>query len=251
MAVCVFDSGTIGARHTQTLPYQGLPVVASGPAAGGADLADLEGYIEALYEDDVAPRAAAASRIAALFVDLRNIQVGWQGRRVCVEQALIRLRTCLTGMASKPDLCTYNPHAHTQYGHAGIDQMRPEFDGCQRQLWPLPIRGFVCISPHSQGLVTHPSLLPTLARVLREDGRRSLEVAAAVASTFFGLSAMRQLHQTIRELQVGATLLELCQLEVTRTAQRMREDGLAASPASQVARMIAAATRAGPPLTER
>jgi hypothetical protein len=62
---------------------------------------------------------------------------------------------------------------------------------------------------------------------------------------------MRQLHRTIGELQVGALLLELCQLEVQRTAQRIAVDGLVASPGAQAARLAAAAVGQGPKLTER
>jgi hypothetical protein len=89
--------------------------------------------------------------------------------------------------------------------------------------------------------VQHPSLLPTLARILREDGRRSLELAGAVVSAFFALSTVRQLHAPLSELQVGAAVMELCQLEVTRTAQRIAEDGTAAALGPLAARVAAAA----------
>jgi hypothetical protein len=107
------------------------------------------------------------------------------------------------------------------------------------------------LTPHSrQALAQHSSLLPTLARVLKEDGRRSVELAAAVASVFFSLSTVRQLHAAISELQVGAMLLDLCQLEVTRTGQRIAEDGSVA-PRLLAARLVAAATRQKPELCDR
>ncbi|KAI8472723.1 MAG: kinesin-associated protein-domain-containing protein [Monoraphidium minutum] len=174
-----------GARAPQLAPTvqvipvsvlaEGLPPGACAPPAPACDLAELEGYVEALYDDDLAARAAAAARIAALFAD-----------------------------------------AHT-----------------------------------TEALLSHPSLLPTLARLLREDGRRSLELAAAVAACFYSLSTMRQLHHVVGELQVGAQLLELCQLEVQRTAQRIREEGPGAAPGALAARMAAAAAGSGPPLAER
>lgn len=105
--------------------------------------------------------------------------------------------------------------------------------------------------PCMQVLLSQQSLLPTLARLLREDGRRSLAMAGAVAGAFYCLSCMRQLHQTIGELHVGVLLLELCQLEVQRTAQRIAEDGLTAAPSAQAARMAAAASGLGPPLMEK
>jgi hypothetical protein len=94
-------------------------------------------------------------------------------------------------------------------------------------------------------------LIPTVARLLREDGRRSIELAAATAEIFFVLSAMQQLHNVISELQVGALLLELCQLEVQRTVQRIKEDGPVAAPGALVARVAAAAAGSAPPLSER
>jgi len=102
-----------------------------------------------------------------------------------------------------------------------------------------------------QSLLSHHSLLPTLARVLREDGKRSLELAAALATVFYTVSSVRQLHSQIGELQVGALLLDLCQLEVQRVAQRIAQEGAGAAPGSVVARMVAAATGQGSPLTDR
>lgn len=98
--------------------------------------------------------------------------------------------------------------------------------------------------------MSHPSLLPTLARLLREDGRRSLELAGAATSAFCVLSSVRQLHRIIGELQVGALALELAQLEVQRTVQRIAQEGPAATPAALVARLAAAAAGRGPSLSD-
>lgn len=54
----------------------------------------------------------------------------------------------------------------------------------------------------SQALVAYESLLPTLARVLREDGKRSLELATNLVSAFYCCSALRQLHALISDNQV-------------------------------------------------
>lgn len=90
-----------------------------------------------------------------------------------------------------------------------------------------------------------------MARLLREDGRRSLELAGAAAAAFYSLSGLRQLHRAIGELQVGALLLDLCQLEVQRTAQRIAQEGRGAAPGALAARMAAAAAGKGPLLTEQ
>jgi hypothetical protein len=41
-----------------------------------ADMSELEGYVEALYDDDITTRAAAATTIAAMFGDTANFEVG-------------------------------------------------------------------------------------------------------------------------------------------------------------------------------
>lgn len=102
-----------------------------------------------------------------------------------------------------------------------------------------------------QALASHPSLLPTLTRLLREDGARSLDLAAAVACALYALSGVRQLHRAIAELQAGALLLELCQLEVARTAQRIEQDGRAAAPTTVAARLASAAATNTPPLSDK
>jgi hypothetical protein len=126
--------------------------------------------------------------------------------------------------------------------------------GYRSKWWEVYASDFTLLSKptrHVQALLSHPSLLPTLMRLLREDGKRSLDLSAAVAAAFYSLSCLRQLHRVVGELQVGALLLELCQLEVQRTAQRIAHEGPAAAPGPLMARMAAAAAGQGPPLTER
>jgi hypothetical protein len=57
--------------------------------------------------------------------------------------------------------------------------------------------------PCIQSLLSHDTLLPTLARVLREDGMKSLELATAVAGCFLCCSSLAQLHKLLLENQVG------------------------------------------------
>lgn len=78
-----------------------------------------------------------------------------------------------------------------------------------------------------------------------------MDLAAAVAAALFSLSSVRPLHRAVGELQAGAQLLELCRLEVGRTAQRIEQHGRAAAPTSLAARLAAAAAGAGPPLSEQ
>jgi hypothetical protein len=53
-----------------------------------------------------------------------------------------------------------------------------------------------------QSLLSRDTLLPTLARVLREDGMKSLELATAVAGCFLACSSLAQLHKLLLENQV-------------------------------------------------
>jgi hypothetical protein len=188
---------------TQGVPHSGAP-------AACCSVSDVEACLEGLYDDDIAPRAEAAARIAALFADARNLVVQAEacGGRAAPAR---RDQTWTTERGA------HNPPA--------------------------------LLTP--QVLQAHASLLPSLARLLREDGRRSLELSASVAAVFFALSCDRQLHRTIGELQVGALLLELCQLEVQRTAQRIANEGRGATPGALSVRLAAAAAGRGAPLSEQ
>lgn len=192
---------------------QGVPP--SCAPAVGCSVSDVDAWLEGLYDDDIAQRAEAAARFAALFADARNLEVG-------------------------PAL-----HGRGCYGYC--------LSGLARALHPKHGQSARKTKAHTppQVLRTHASLLPSLARLLREDGRRSLELSANVAGVFFALSCGRQLHRTIGELQVGALLLELCQLEVQRTAQRIANEGRDSTPGALAVRLAAAAAGRGAPLSEQ
>lgn len=71
----------------------------------------------------------------------------------------------------------------------------------------------------------HEALLGALARVLREDGRRSVDLATNVLSVFFAFSHFSQLHQVISEHQVGDATMRLMEMEFKRTDLREKEEG--------------------------
>lgn len=56
----------------------------------------------------------------------------------------------------------------------------------------------------TQVLLSRETLLSTLARLLREDGPRSLEMATAVAGCFYACSCVKELHRQLLDNQVGA-----------------------------------------------
>lgn len=73
---------------------------------------------------------------------------------------------------------------------------------------------------HLEPLLSSGALLQTLARVLREDGKKSLDLAINVVAAFFSVSNFTQLHPLISQHQVGLLCIELIELEIKRTELR-------------------------------
>ena len=61
-----------------------------------------------------------------------------------------------------------------------------------------------CFEPFrsAQTLLSHETLLQTLARVLREDGKRSIDLCTNIISVFFSVSNFTQFHALIMQNQV-------------------------------------------------
>lgn len=79
---------------------------------------------------------------------------------------------------------------------------------------------------HLEPLLSHATLLPTLARVLRDDGKRSVDLCIAIQSVWLVLSNFSQFHQLLIENQVGVQTLEIMDLEIKRTEHRVKVRGL-------------------------
>ena len=71
-------------------------------------------------------------------------------------------------------------------------------------------------------LAAHETLPQTLARVLREDGRRSADIATNVMAVFFALSNASAFHGLILGNQVGDATLRVVDLELRRAAERRK-----------------------------
>jgi hypothetical protein len=54
-----------------------------------------------------------------------------------------------------------------------------------------------CLLP----LLAHPTLLPALARLLREEARRGADLAAALLSTFLALSRVAAAHPLLAQVK--------------------------------------------------
>ena len=74
-----------------------------------------------------------------------------------------------------------------------------------------------------RALASHETLPQTLARVLREDGRRSADIAANVLAVFFAMSNASAFHGLILGNQVGDATLRVVDLELRRAADRRND----------------------------
>ena len=75
---------------------------------------------------------------------------------------------------------------------------------------------------HLEPLLSHATLLPTLARVLRDDGKRSVDLCIGIQSVWLVLSNFSQFHQLLIENQVGVLTMEVLDLEIKRTEHRVK-----------------------------
>ena len=70
-------------------------------------------------------------------------------------------------------------------------------------------------------LLGHDTLVQTLARVLREEGRKSVDLATNVVSVFFAFSNYSQFHPAILENQMGDATMRIVDLETKRHDDRL------------------------------
>ena len=81
---------------------------------------------------------------------------------------------------------------------------------------------FAAQAKNLETLAAHETLPQTLARVLREDGRRSADIATNVLVVFFALSNASAFHGLILGNQVGDATLRVVDLELRRAAERRK-----------------------------
>mmetsp|Transcript_6170 Transcript_6170/g.13429 ORF Transcript_6170/g.13429 Transcript_6170/m.13429 type:complete len:806 (-) Transcript_6170:755-3172(-) len=93
-----------------------------------------------------------------------------------------------------------------------------------------------------ENLLSHETLLQTLARLMREDMKKSIDLCINVVSVFFSISNFSQFHQIIMDNQIGALTMDLIDLEIKRTEHRAAEEGI--SPAMVAQKALDAATGA-------
>lgn len=72
-----------------------------------------------------------------------------------------------------------------------------------------------------EALLAHETVMQTIARVLREDGRKSIDLATNIISVFFAFSNFSQFHKVILENQMGDMTMRIIDLEVKRAEDRV------------------------------
>mmetsp|Transcript_18844 Transcript_18844/g.45016 ORF Transcript_18844/g.45016 Transcript_18844/m.45016 type:complete len:791 (+) Transcript_18844:200-2572(+) len=82
-------------------------------------------------------------------------------------------------------------------------------------------------------LLSHEALIGALARVLREDGKRSIDLCTNIVTVFFSLSNFSQFHPMIMEQQMGAMTMDIIDLEVKRAEHRAQEEGISPGMVAQ------------------
>ena len=75
--------------------------------------------------------------------------------------------------------------------------------------------------------------MQALSRVLREDGKRSIDLCTNIISVFFSLSNFSQFHPLIMEQQMGAKTVDIIDLEVKRADHRAKEEGISPGMVAQ------------------
>jgi len=84
-------------------------------------------------------------------------------------------------------------------------------------------------------LLMHSTLLQTLARMMREEMKRSMYLCINIISVFFSISNFSQFHQIIMDNQMGALTMDLIELEIKRTEHRAAEEGIVPAVVAQKA----------------
>ncbi|EFJ41855.1 hypothetical protein VOLCADRAFT_77409 [Volvox carteri f. nagariensis] len=128
-----------------------------------------------------------------------------------------------------------------QYEQAYMNKLHTYIEGLYEEDMNLKVRATGMIAQlfrnteNFETLLTHETLLQTLARVLREDGKRSIDLCTNIVSVFFSVSNFTQFHGVIMQNQVGALTMDLIDLEIKRTEHRAAEEGISPAMVAQKA----------------
>ncbi|KXZ50592.1 hypothetical protein GPECTOR_16g767 [Gonium pectorale] len=128
-----------------------------------------------------------------------------------------------------------------QYEQAYMNKLDEYIEGLYEEEMPKKVRATGMIAQlfrnteNFETLLSHETLLQTLARVLREEGKRSIDLCTNIISVFFSVSNFTQFHGLIMQNQVGALTMDLIDLEIKRTEHRAAEEGISPAMVAQKA----------------
>ncbi|GLC39950.1 Adenylyl-sulfate kinase (APS kinase), partial [Pleodorina starrii] len=128
-----------------------------------------------------------------------------------------------------------------QYEPAYMNKLDTYIEGLYEEEMNLKVRATGMIAQlfrnteNFETLLSHETLLQTLSRVLREDGKRSIDLCTNIVSVFFSVSNFTQFHGLIMQNQVGALTMDLIDLEIKRTEHRAAEEGISPAMVAQKA----------------
>ncbi|MEW5306391.1 MAG: hypothetical protein WDW36_008859 [Sanguina aurantia] len=141
-----------------------------------------------------------------------------------------------------------------QYENAYLAQLDDYIEGLYEEGMPAKVKATGMIAQLFRNtenfakLLSHETLLQTLARVLKEESKRSIDLTINIVSVFFSVSNFTQFHGLVMSLQVGASTMDLIDLEIKRTEHRASDEGI--SPA-MVAQKALEATQGQVQLSDR
>ncbi|KAG2449627.1 hypothetical protein HYH02_005160 [Chlamydomonas schloesseri] len=128
-----------------------------------------------------------------------------------------------------------------QYEQAYMNKLDEYIEGLYEEEMPKKVRATGMIAQlfrnteNFEVLLSHETLLQTLSRVLREDGKRSIDLCTNIISVFFSVSNFTQFHGLIMQNQVGALTMDLIDLEIKRTEHRASEENISPAMVAQKA----------------
>ncbi|QDZ23509.1 kinesin-associated protein [Chloropicon primus] len=76
-----------------------------------------------------------------------------------------------------------------------------------------------------EALLMHEPLIGALSRVLREDGKKSIELSTNILTVFFAISNFSQFHQVVLKNQIGDMTMKLIDLEIQRAEYLEKQEG--------------------------
>ncbi|KAG2428744.1 hypothetical protein HXX76_011447 [Chlamydomonas incerta] len=128
-----------------------------------------------------------------------------------------------------------------QYEQAYMNKLDEYIEGLYEEEMPKKVRATGMIAQlfrnteNFEVLLSHETLMQTLSRVLREDGKRSIDLCTNIISVFFSVSNFTQFHGLIMQNQVGALTMDLIDLEIKRTEHRASEENISPAMVAQKA----------------